>query len=116
VVRRIIEGGTINEPEDKPDPRFALLSTVNWMRALCLLIADNGVNFASAKSFYASQGKRSMDALVENTVLEQLWTPNTWIKSSQFSRISMTSFMAQTLGENISSKLIMRKHTQPTTP
>jgi hypothetical protein len=71
--KRIIEGGTINEPEGKPDPQFALPSTVNWMRALSLLIADKGVNFASAKSFYAHQGKRSMDALVENTVLEQLF-------------------------------------------
>jgi hypothetical protein len=70
---RIIEGGTINEPEGKPDPQFALPSTVNWMRALSLLIADKGVNFASAKSLYAPQGKRSMDALVENTVLEQLF-------------------------------------------
>jgi hypothetical protein len=43
------------------------------MRALSLLIADKGVNFASAKSFYAAQGKRSMGALVENTVLEQLF-------------------------------------------
>lgn len=70
---RIIEGGTINEPKGKPNPQFALPATVNWMRALSLLIADKGVNFASAKSFYASQGKRSMDALVENTVLEQLF-------------------------------------------
>ena len=31
------------------------------------------MNFASAKSFYAPQGKRSMDTLVENTVLEQLF-------------------------------------------
>jgi hypothetical protein len=71
--KRIIEGGTINEPEGKPDPQFALPSTVNWMRALSLLIADNGINFASAKSFYAPQAKRSMGALVENTVLEQLF-------------------------------------------
>jgi hypothetical protein len=71
--KRIIEGGTINEPEGKPDPQFALPSTVNWMKALSILIADKSVNFASAKSFYALQGKRSMDTLVENTVLEQLF-------------------------------------------
>ena len=71
--QRIIAGGTINEPGGKPDPQFALPSTVNWMRALSLIIADKGVNFAAATSFYASLGKRNMDALVENTVLEQLF-------------------------------------------
>jgi hypothetical protein len=71
--KRIIEGGTINERRGKPTPQFALPSTVNWMRALSLLIADKGVNFTAAKSFYASQGKRSMDAWVENTILEQLF-------------------------------------------
>jgi hypothetical protein len=71
--QRIIKGGTINEPEGKPDPQFALPSTVNWMRALSLLVKGKTVNFASAKTFYASQGKRGMDALVENTVLEQLF-------------------------------------------
>jgi hypothetical protein len=71
--KRIIEGGTINEPEGKPDPQFALPSTVNWMRALAFLIEDKGVNFSIAKQFYQQQGMRSMDALVENTVLEQLF-------------------------------------------
>lgn len=71
--KRIIEGGTINEPEGKPDPHFALPSTVNWMRALSILVTDRGVDFASASSFYASRGKRSMDALVENTIFEQLF-------------------------------------------
>ena len=31
---RIIRQGTINEPGGKPDPQFALPSTVTWMRAL----------------------------------------------------------------------------------
>lgn len=71
--KRIIEGGTINEPEGKPDPQFALPSTVNWMRSLSILIKSNSVDFNTAKTFYAQQGKRSMDVLVENTVLEQLF-------------------------------------------
>src|SRR5215469_3780267 len=70
---RIIGGGTINEPRGKPEPQFALPSTVNWMRALSLIIAEKGLDFAAATTFYASQGKRSMVALVENTVLEQLF-------------------------------------------
>ncbi len=71
--KRIIEGGTINEPQGKPDPQFALPSTVNWMRALAILIEDNKINFSTATQFYRKQGKRSMGALVENTVLEQLF-------------------------------------------
>jgi hypothetical protein len=71
--KRIIEGGTINEPKGKPYPQFALPSTVNWMRALRLLAEDKGLNFRTATAYYQQQGKRRMDALVENTVLEQLF-------------------------------------------
>lgn len=70
---RIINGGTINEPTGKPTPHFALLCTVNWMHALRILAEDNEVNFGAAKTFYRQQGKRHMDVLVENTVLEQLF-------------------------------------------
>jgi hypothetical protein len=71
--KRIIEDGTINEPEGKPDPQFALPSTVNWMRALRIIIEDKRVDFTAAKTFYVSQNKRSMAPLVENTVFEQLF-------------------------------------------
>ncbi|WP_192255379.1 hypothetical protein [Mesorhizobium silamurunense] len=70
---RIIKQGTINEPGGKPDPQFALPSTVNWMRALRILAQDSGLSFKAAGAFYACQGKRNMDTLVENTVLEQLF-------------------------------------------
>ena len=70
---RIINHGTINEPDGKPDPQFALPSTVNWMRALRILIENQGVDFATASAFYSGQGKRSMRPLEENTVLEQLF-------------------------------------------
>jgi len=69
---RIIKQGTINEPGGKPDPQFALPSTVNWMRALRILVEDQGINFATAEAFYNKQGKGTMDVLVENTVMEQL--------------------------------------------
>lgn len=69
---RIIKQGTINEPYGKFSPYFALPATVNWMRALRILAEDEGIDFSAATSFYAKQGKRKMDVLVENTVLEQL--------------------------------------------
>jgi hypothetical protein len=70
---RIVGTGTINEPEGKPDPQFALPSTVNWMRGLSLLAAYKGVDFPVAMQFYSTNGKRSMGALVENSVMEQLF-------------------------------------------
>src|SRR6266436_2572661 len=70
---RIIGQGTINEPGGKPEPIFALPSTVNWMRALRTLVAGGQINFATANAFYASQTRRMMDTLHENTVLEQLF-------------------------------------------
>ena len=70
---RIIKQGTINEPDGKPDPQFALPSTVNWMHALRLLAEDEGIDFVTANGLYGRQGKRSMEVRVENTVLEQLF-------------------------------------------
>lgn len=70
---RIINDGTINEPGGKPDPQFALPSTVNWMHALRILVESQSVNFDTASAFYVNQGKRSAGILVENTVLEQLF-------------------------------------------
>jgi len=70
--RRITEDGTVDEPSGKPNPQFALPSTVNWMRSLALLVEDE-ITFASAKAHYAADGKRTMSAQVENTVFEQLF-------------------------------------------
>ncbi|PWR02333.1 hypothetical protein DKT77_12345 [Meridianimarinicoccus roseus] len=70
---RIIKQGTINERGGKPDPQFALPSTVNWMRALRFLAEDEGIDFGTATAFYGKEGKRQMDVWVENTVLEQLF-------------------------------------------
>lgn len=70
---RIVGQGTINEPEGKPDPRFALPATVNWMRALAILVDHHGVDFATARTLYGSVGKRPMAQKVENTIFEQLF-------------------------------------------
>jgi len=70
---RIIKQGTLSEPDGKPDPQFALPSTVNWMRALRILCDDQAINFNSAASFYAKESRRIMSVQEENTVLEQLF-------------------------------------------
>lgn len=69
---RIIKQGTINEPKGKPDPQFALPATVNWMRALRLLVEHEGIGFTKASAFYGQASRRKMPVLEENTVFEQL--------------------------------------------
>ena len=71
--KRIVEEGTAAEPGGVPDPQFALSSTINWMRALALLVEHRALNFASARSFYAAVGRRSSSPQEENTILEQLF-------------------------------------------
>lgn len=73
---RIIEQGTISEPDGKPKPQFALPATVNWMRALLLLAENEPIDFGSAIGFYSDKGigrRPTIAALEENTVLEQLF-------------------------------------------
>lgn len=69
---RFIADGTLSEPGTFPDPRFALPSTINWMRALALLVQDRNVTFGSASTFYIGIQKRVGKAREENTVFEQL--------------------------------------------
>jgi hypothetical protein len=64
--------GTLSDPDEVPDPRFALPSTVNWMRALAILVQGGGLNFASASTFYPGVQKRVATVREENTVFEQL--------------------------------------------
>lgn len=69
---RFTTQGTLSDPNEVPDPRFALPSTVNWMRALAILVQDRRLDFASASTFYSSVQKRSSTSQEENTVFEQL--------------------------------------------
>jgi hypothetical protein len=55
-----------------PDARFALPSTVHWMRALAILTVDQKLDFAAARGFYAKVQVRSVPEPELNTVCEQL--------------------------------------------
>lgn len=70
--RRFTEQGTLSDPDEVPDPRFALPSTVNWMHALALLVRDRGVDFGTARAFYGRVEKRTFTPQGENTIFEQL--------------------------------------------
>ncbi|NWL43842.1 hypothetical protein FBF71_42720, partial [Bradyrhizobium elkanii] len=65
--------GTLTEaPRDVPDARFALPSTIHWMRALAILVADLNVDFATGRTFYTRVQARSVPDRELNTVCEQL--------------------------------------------
>jgi len=77
---RITEGrpnskGTLAEPSGAPEPRFALLGTVNWMRALAIAVDDESIDLASMQTFYSKKNVQRNGGLSEpaaNTVFEQL--------------------------------------------
>ena len=69
---RVRSSGTLAEPEGIPDPRYALPGTVNWMKALALLVQHHGVTFGNATTLYATVQKRASTIQEENTIFEQL--------------------------------------------
>lgn len=70
---RMREHGTLTEtPAEIPDAVFALPSTLNWMRAQAILIAECGVNFRAAKAFYQKVQRKDLTEPQINSVLEQL--------------------------------------------
>jgi hypothetical protein len=69
---RFTTQGTLTDPVEVPDPCFALPSTVNWMRALSILVQERGLNYGSASSFYSKVQKRVATVKQENTIFEQL--------------------------------------------
>lgn len=70
---RMREHGTLAEtPGDVPDARFALPSTINWMRSLAILLNELQLNFTSARDAYAKVQKRALNERELNSVCEQL--------------------------------------------
>jgi hypothetical protein len=70
---RMREHGTLAEnPSDVPDARFALPSTIHWMRALAILVDNQKVDFKAAKLFYAKVQRRQLSERQTNSVCEQL--------------------------------------------
>jgi hypothetical protein len=65
--------GTLDEPDGAPEPRFALQGTVNWMRALALLVQSSPFDKQGIQPTYASvQPATSLSDQAINTAFEQL--------------------------------------------
>ncbi|AWM85543.1 hypothetical protein [Microvirga sp. 17 mud 1-3] len=70
---RMREHGTLTEaPSDVPDARFALPSTIHWIRALAILVKELGLTFRSARVFYANVQRRKLSERELNSICEQL--------------------------------------------
>jgi hypothetical protein len=71
---RMLEHGTLAETSsDIPDARFALPSTIHWIRALAILAEASDVGFATARRFYASVQRRTMADREIDSVCEQMF-------------------------------------------
>ena len=70
--QRFRNEGTLSEEDGVPDPRYALPSTVHWMRAIALLLEKERFDFKRATKFFDNVTKRQMTPRQENSVLEHL--------------------------------------------
>lgn len=69
---RFMRQGTLSDPKGIPDPEYSLPATLNWMRALAILVNHEGINAASMKSICAAVAKASLSDQAVNTTFEQL--------------------------------------------
>jgi len=60
------------ELEDQPDPRFAFLGTVNWMRALAILVDADSFKNAGLAAGYESVQRRSPNEAADTVALDNL--------------------------------------------
>jgi len=70
--RRFLDQGTLSEPKGIPDPQFALPSTVNWMRALGILVDHHKIKFKSALTIYSNVQRQQFSDQAANSIFEQL--------------------------------------------
>jgi hypothetical protein len=70
--QRFLNQGTLSEPTGIPDPQFALPSTVNWMRALGILVDHHKTNFKSALTAYSNVQRQTFTDQAANSIFEQL--------------------------------------------
>lgn len=70
---RMHKHGTLTEkPGGVPDSRFALPSTINWMRGLAILVDNFALDYGAACDFYAKVRRRTLSDREVNSICEQL--------------------------------------------
>lgn len=69
---RFMNQGTLSDPQGIPDPEFSLPATLNWMRALALLVEDASINPETMRVRCAGVDKATLSDRAINTTFEQL--------------------------------------------
>ena len=69
---RFRKQGTLSEESGIPDPRYALPSTVHWMRAIAILIKDENLDYAQALELFNTVNRCQMSSHQENSIFEHL--------------------------------------------
>lgn len=64
--------GTLSAPSGVPYPAFALPATLNWMRALAILVKDEGIDATSMQEAFKRVTKGTLSDQAINTTFEQL--------------------------------------------
>ena len=72
LLNRFMNQGTLSDPKGIPDPKFSLPGTLNWMRALAILVNNEGIDAASMKILCAAVTKGTLTDQAINTTFEQL--------------------------------------------
>jgi len=53
--KRLLVQGAPEVPNGVPDPQFAPPGTINWMRALSLLVGERNLGFPAALQVYSQE-------------------------------------------------------------
>jgi hypothetical protein len=69
---RFTTQGTLADPKGVPDPTYSLPGALNWMRALAILVQDQGIDATSMKTHCAAVAKGALSDQAVNTTFEQL--------------------------------------------
>lgn len=69
---RFMEQGTLSDRDGIPDPTYSLPATLNWMRALALLVEDAEISPAKMPECCATIAKGDLSDQAVNTAFEQL--------------------------------------------
>lgn len=69
---RFLNQGTLSDPKGIPDPAFSLPGTLNWMRAMSILVSNENINSTSMQTLCSAVTRGKLSDQAVNTCFEQL--------------------------------------------
>ena len=70
--RRLTVDGTLSEPEGIPDPKYALPSTINWVKSYAMLLRAQPITFYDGSNFYKTIKVHQLSDREQNSIFEHL--------------------------------------------